>query len=128
MAGALVSCDDADSCTADSCDPGAGCTNVAPPVPGEVQALTLGRLSHESAEVALNWNVDAMAASYNVYRGGRADLVDMACFAPGLPQPSTVDDGELPASGEVLFYLVTAVSCSGESPLSGPHPNPSPCQ
>ena len=128
LGGTALSCDDADSCTVDGCDPGAGCTNVAPAVPGEVQELTLGRLSHESAEVALSWSADAMASSYNVYRGGRADLVDMACFAPGLPQAQTVDDGELPESGEVLFYLVTAESCSGESPLSGPHPNTNPCE
>ena len=70
---------------------------------------------------------EPLATSYNVYRGARADLSDLACFLSGVPDVSTGDDGEIPEPGHALFYLTTAVNCSGESSLGADRPNADPC-
>lgn len=90
------------------------CAACSQPVPGEVANLRLA-LSAPVAE--LSWDAEPVAASYDVYRGTMGDASDLACFASGVTTTSSGDDGALPATGEGLFYVVTAVNCAGESPL-----------
>ena len=65
----------------------------------------------------LAWSPDPLAAEYNLYRGTRGDLADLACFLPGVASTSTPDDGAVPPSGGLYVYLVTAANCRGESTL-----------
>jgi hypothetical protein len=115
-AGTPLVCDDNDSCTTDSCVAGA-CQFVANPTPGEVQNVGVGELVPESTVIPLTWDPTPGAVTYNVYRGGRANLADLSCFLPGVTSTSAVDDGALPPLDGAFFYLVTAENCSGESSL-----------
>ncbi len=119
-------CDDGDSCTLDSCGEGPDeCTNVAPPVPLEVSSLLLGRST--PAVAVLTWDPRPEATSYDVYRGTLHDASDLVCFITGLPTPTTPDDGLVPAPGEVLYYVITAVNCSGVAPLGSDRTPAVPC-
>jgi hypothetical protein len=98
--------------------------------PAEAQNLRLSR-APGSTVATLSWDPHPVAASFNVYRGERADLGDLACFLAGVTTVPAPDDGALPPLGRQYVYLVTAVSCGGESTLgfasSGERTNPAPC-
>ena len=64
----------------------------------------------------LAWDAEPDADTYDVYRGTQRDASDLGCLQTGLTTTSTSDDGLVPSSGEALFYVVTAVNCSGDSP------------
>lgn len=99
----------------------------------EVNGLRLSPSGAAGGTTALlEWNPDAQAAAYNVYRGSRPDLADLGCLLPGVTTTGAVDDGAAPPAGEVLVYLVSAVNCRGESILGAasnnvPRPNRFPC-
>ena len=65
---------------------------------------------------ALDWISNPEATFYNLYRSQQRDLNDLACCAPDLSQPFTTDDLEIQAGG-LVYYLVSAENCAGESPL-----------
>lgn len=85
-------------------------------VTGEVGSLTLTSTSPPGTAL-LAWSPAPLAAEYNVYRGTRGNLADLACFLPGVAGTSTEDDGAVPPAGGLLVYLVTAANCRGESSL-----------
>ncbi len=86
-------------------------------VQGRSAAVTGVALAHVPATTAalLAWDPHPFAARYNVYRGSMRDLADLACFLPGVGAAGVQDGGSVPAAGTAYFYLVTAVTCSGES-------------
>ena len=90
------------------------CATCPVVVPAEVGNL---RLSLSGTEADLEWDAVVDAASYTIYRGVQRDASDLGCFAGGVLGTSISDDGQLPASGEVMFYVATAVNCGGESTL-----------
>jgi hypothetical protein len=102
----------------DECD---GCSVATP---AEVANLTLS-LGISIAD--LDWDTVPDAANYAVYRGAQRDASDLACFAAAIGGPSISDDGQVPAPGEVLFYVVTALNCAGESILGAGRVATSPC-
>lgn len=85
--------------------------------PEEVTGLMVSPIAPGSPVAQLAWDAVPFAAVYHLYRAGRADLADLACFLPGLTAPGTPDDGATPPQGTALFYLATAVNCSEESTL-----------
>jgi hypothetical protein len=84
--------------------------------PAEVQGLRLGRTPGTTVAV-LTWDPHPAATAYNVYRAGNRNLSDLACLFSGLAGATTPDDGAVPPLGGVLYYLVTASTCAGESTL-----------
>ena len=83
--------------------------------PQEVSDLVLDQVFPGSPLVALSWQATAGADAYSIYRGGRADLADLGCFAQGIVGTTTQDDAALPP--DLFFYLVTATDAVCESPL-----------
>jgi hypothetical protein len=67
------------------------------------------------------------AATYDLYRGTQSDASDLACYLQDLAGTSTSDDGLVPAVGEALFYVATAVNCAGESTLGPGRAASTPC-
>jgi fibronectin type 3 domain-containing protein len=63
--------------------------------------------------VTLNWNVDAGATSYNVYRGLTAGGEGTTPYATGLTVTTFTDNAV--TGGTTYFYYVTAVGTGGES-------------
>ena len=130
QAGACVAgtdpCDDSDACTVDTCGEILDqCMHVAPPVPQEVSGLLLGRST--PAVAALTWDPRPEATSYDVYRGTLRDASDLVCFLTGLESTTVEDDGLVPTPGMVLYYVVTAVNCSGVAPLGSDRTAAVPC-
>lgn len=121
----VPSCDDGDPCTEDHWN-GSSCQHVAPPVPAEVQDVTL---ELDPLGVAtLVWDPLPWADVYDVYRASSPDLGGLMCLVASAPVPMADDDGQLPGSGEALFMLVTGRNCSGESTLGEGRTNDAPCQ
>lgn len=62
-----------------------------------------------SSATSLTWDPEASVGTYNVYRGQLSSLPGSygACLGPGLTN-ETFDDTNVPAAGEVYFYLITA--------------------
>lgn len=115
-------CDDGNPCTVDSCDEALNtCQNLAPPLPAEVQGLILSPLGSTST-VLMDWNVTAGADVYNLYRSDTGILSGLACLQAGLPGTSSMDDGLVPAPGEVLLYLPAGANCAGEGSLGSGDP------
>jgi hypothetical protein len=90
---------------------GSWCVQGTVPPPGPV---TMTR-APGSPVAGLSWDANPWADSYNVYRGSLRTLADLACFQSGVFGNSTVDDGAVPVVGSAFFYLVTSVTCAGES-------------
>jgi hypothetical protein len=110
-------CDDHVPCTVDLCDEVLGvCSNSPPAVPDEIAGLRLARAETDPMIAALYWIANPEATSYNLYRSQQRDLDDLACCAPNLSEPFTTDDLEIQAGG-LVYYLVSAENCAGESPL-----------
>lgn len=82
----------------------------------EVRNLVLAHADPSSVAM-LAWSADPFATTYNVYRGARRDLGDLACFRTEIADPAAQDDGAGPAPRGVLHYLVTAVNVRAESSL-----------
>jgi hypothetical protein len=80
----------------------------------EVQGLAAGLLP-DSATALFSWTDQPYADTYNLYRGSRPDLADLACFISEIPGNSAADDGTLPSPGDLFIYLVTGNTCSGET-------------
>jgi fibronectin type 3 domain-containing protein len=89
------------------------CT-LAPPIPEEPSELRLALTLPSTTE--LSWDAVPHAEAYDVYRGTQREATDLECLGSGIVETSVSDDGMLPADGAVLFYVVTAVNGSGESP------------
>jgi fibronectin type 3 domain-containing protein len=66
-----------------------------------------------SHSVTLNWNMDAGANSFNVYRGTTAGGEGTTPYAAGISGTSFTDNSV--TSGTTYFYYVTAVGTGGES-------------
>ncbi len=80
----------------------------------EAQDLT-ATLLPDSITTELQWIPHPSATAYNLYRGTRADLGDLACYLSGIPGTNAVDATPLPSPGDLFVYLVTGVACSGET-------------
>jgi hypothetical protein len=87
---------------------------LGPPVPGEPSELRLALTRPSTAE--LSWNAVPHAEAYHVYRGVQREATDLGCLESGVVGTSTSDDGMWPEGDAVLFYVVTAVNGTGESP------------
>jgi hypothetical protein len=92
--------------------------------------LALSRFAGTSTAL-LTWCAEPSADSFNVYRGSRPDLGDLACFSSDLTSATTTDADPLPP-GSLRVYLVTSVSGGVESGLGNasngqPRVNPAPC-
>lgn len=103
-------------------------------VAGPPSEATNLRAAHVSGSTAalLSWAPHPWAATYNVYRGTRADLADLSCLLAGVSGTSAQDGGDVPAPRTMFVFLVTAVACSGESGLGtrssgAARMNPAPC-
>lgn len=117
-------CVDGDPCTTDEClESFLTCLFNPVPPPAEVAQLDLSLAQPGSAVARLRWTDVADAIDYNVYRGRKADLGDLACFIPHLPDTGADDDGAVPRP--LYLYLVTAFAC-GESTLGSGNPGPRP--
>lgn len=68
-----------------------------------------------SRMAGLSWDPNPWASAYNVYRGSLRTLTDLTCLQSGVGGSATKDDGAVPAEGSAFFYLVTSVTCAGES-------------
>ncbi len=114
--GAPPSCDDADPCTADSCSNGlSSCVYDPMPDPGEVTSLTLSKLPLDTV-ATLTWTDQIAAEYFDIYRGERPDMSDMACYQTGIAATSFDDDGTIGADG-LYEYLVNSIGCGGASSL-----------
>ncbi len=82
--------------------------------PDEVANLLLG---FSAPTVTLSWDGTPGAVSYDIYRGAQNDASDLSCFEAEVTTQSSLDDGLIPAPGESLFYVATAINCAGESTL-----------
>lgn len=90
------------------------CAACAASIPAEVANV---RLSISGNDATLNWDPQLGVESFAVYRGMLGNASDLGCFQNGIAATSTQDDGLIPPSGEVLYHVVTAVNCAGESVL-----------
>ena len=99
------------------------------PPPGETRGLRFPDPD------TLEWDPEHSAGIYNLYREEFSTLPDLAygsCEQSGVVG-ETLDDTELPASGDGFFYLVTAKNRLGEEGTKGRdsagawRPNPSAC-
>jgi hypothetical protein len=98
--------------------------------PGEVADMQAG-LAADGVTVVLSWSAAPFAMAYDVYRGSRPDLADLACFRPGVGAPPVTDPGIPPVDG-LFVYLVASRNCRGSSGLGTdsagvPRPLPAPC-
>lgn len=117
-------CVDGDPCTTDEClESFLTCLNNPVPPPADVARLDLSLVQPGSAVARLRWTDVAGAIDYNVYRGERVALGDLACFISHLPATGADDDGAVP--GPLYVYLVTAFAC-GESTLGSANPGTRP--
>jgi hypothetical protein len=80
----------------------------------EVRNLRAGLLPASTA-TRFVWDPHPYTGVYNLYRGTRPDLADLACLLPGVTGTSADDDGTVPAPGGGFVFLVTGVGCSGET-------------
>ncbi len=114
--GSAPSCSDGDACTADSCSNSLSqCVHDPLPDPGEVPSLSLTR-APSSTIATLSWSDQAAADSFNLYRGEKSDMSDMACYEPSIFGTSFDDDGTLGQNG-LYEYLVNSNGCGGTSSL-----------
>jgi hypothetical protein len=99
----------------DDCDQAIDEDVAVPAAVAPVQA------SKSGTDISLAWDVVAAAQSYDVVRGGLASLLASegdfsiatnGCIADDVAA-GPVDDGELPPSGDALWYLVRAANCGG---------------
>lgn len=81
----------------------------------------------------LTWSADAVAATYNTYRGSRAAAwaYNHACLLSALAAPG-ITDTAIPVTGTGFYYLVSGKNLCGEGTLGAasngtPRPNTSPC-
>ena len=109
--GTVVVCDDANPCTADSCDTVNGCVFspiTAPPETSNVASPN---------KTTYTWSPAAFATQYDVVRGSTAALPvgpgggDEVCF-DNLPGPS-LTDATVPAPGSGFFYLSRGENACG---------------
>lgn len=101
----------------------ASCSGIA--APGEPLGLTAQRRDTTLADLA--WTAVPGAASYDVYRGAAANASDLACLQARRVPNATTDDGQLPAPGGSLFYVVGARNCAGTSGLGNGRVPAVPC-
>ncbi len=98
------------------------------PRPSETRHLVF------TGKSALAWDVEASAATYNLYRGSDSDFPPGygPCSQTGIATSST-SDVAVPGSRQRFFYLVTAENARGEEGTKGydssgaERPNASPC-
>ena len=89
------------------------------PPPGEVTGLRF------ADDQTLEWDPERSVGSYQLDRGALSDLAALgsgACEQPDLTQTTTTDSTQ-PATGEGLFYLVTAANRLGEQGTRGSQSN-----
>jgi len=113
-AGTPLDCDDGDLCTVDSCDPVAGCQNIAPLPPGEVFSLMVD-------ETILSWDPEALATGYDIVQGdlvilvnsdGDFSLATTSCLDDDQPE-TNLPNSEMPSAGYGLWILVRGMNCGG---------------
>ena len=85
----------------------------------------------ESDRTTLTWSAVAGATSYHVYAGTEPSAHDQACRVYASAGTSA-SIAEVPPSGALRFYLVTAANAEGEGTLGAdsagtPRPNAAPC-
>ncbi len=116
-------CVDGDACTTDECLEGlSSCIFNPIPPPAEVGHLDVALAAPGSAVAELHWTGVSGATNYNVYRGTKLNLADLACFVSHTTDTHAAD-GVLPS--KAYFYLVTAFAC-GESTLGSASPGTRP--
>ena len=138
--GQPVSCDDANACTNDACDPASGGCLHTPAAIGEVPGLTA------SGKISLTWTATPGAFYWNTYRGtipqnmmgsrgAAGPLYDQTCFEPADSHgdgPLVSNDTQNPPLNTGFYYLVSEVNGCGEGGIgrdvnNTAIPNSSPC-
>ena len=77
--------------------------------------------SQFSGPATLEWEDQVEAESYNLYRDLHSSLIGLGfgqCNQQGIPNNSFTDGDPIP-TGDVFFYLVTAVNPLGEESGKG---------
>ena len=69
-----------------------------------------------TGKTSLAWDPVAGAERYDLYRGTRPDLTDLACLVFRTPD-TTADDPETPPAGGMFTYAVAGWNAEGEGPL-----------
>jgi hypothetical protein len=96
---------------------GAGFLPVYSP-PGEVNGLRIA-----ADQETLSWDPERSVGFYSLYSGALVRLRDTGdygnCVETGMTATSTTDTAGLSATGDVLFYLITAKNRLGEEGTMG---------
>ena len=111
---------DADG-SGDACDLAPADASQAVPGAAIVQQLVHNR---QTGVTTITWNSEPRSASYEIFRGSRAEVAARfygACQSARDPNPSdtTFLESDTPAPGAAFFYLVRGVSSAGARGLAG---------
>jgi hypothetical protein len=119
QAGGPVNCDDANPCSADSCNPGSGCVHTSPSSPTESPVLTESKAG--GIDFQLTWGAIAGATGYDVVYGfldtlrssaGNFQLATGTCLANDFAGLSLLLSGD-PSVGQGFWLLVRGENCGG---------------
>jgi len=130
-----VTCDDADACTTDACNPGTGQCSFAPLPPPDEVGNTLVIAKSGGATADISWSDGGNPGTFRLYRGDRPAAGPWSYNQVCLGGPivgTSVSDPTTPALSSTFFYFVTrktpcAESVAGRNSAGDPVPNPSPC-
>jgi len=145
LASTPPTCNDGNSCTADSCDASANaCVHTPIPVPGQVGDTIQETQDPATGAATITWSAIVSATIYNTYRGTipvnllrsrGVSPYDHVCFesADSAGNGATLSrDAGPPAAGAAFYYLVDgentcAEGALGNAPDGSVTPNSSPC-
>ncbi len=111
-AGVPPVCDDGDPCTSDFCNAFFDRCQFKPL--SRAPEVTGLAVTHVDRTARLQWDVNAAAGYYNVYRGQFVDLTNLYCYQGHVAGTTLDDDGANPRRG-IYILLVTAYGCGAES-------------
>jgi len=112
----LVTCDDNNACTVDTCAPAGGCLYSPVPVPAEASGVQISREQPQTAVII--WAAAGDATSYDVLRGRTGSLPvgsspgTELCVGSALAIP-TMSDLEALAPGTGFWYVVRSRNSCG---------------
>lgn len=119
QSGSPLNCDDANACSADSCNPGPGCVHTSPSAPAGVPVVTEAKTGGTSFQLA--WSALPGATGYDlVYgfldslrsSGGNFQLSTGACLANDFEGLALGLVGD-PSIGQGFWFLVRGENCGG---------------